>query len=227
MSNLEISLGILSIIGFVAALPQVWGSSWKDIWLFYRKDSISWDTVHKGYLKIVRELLLENFNPSVVIGIGRGGIVAAGLVCSEMVTDNLEAGSPYLNKNAHTRKIRLGAINSTVYFKQLLDHNTQAPNGSISSRVDRIELANINIELQPNDRVLLLVAQTFSGSTLKEAISMVSDMGIPRENIKTATIFWHRDVNIAIVHEPDLYGTFIKIDKTMPWKNNKLSTDRF
>ena len=226
MSNVEISLGILSIIGFVAALPQVWGSSWKDIWLFYRKDSISWDTVHKGYLKIVDKLLLEKFDPSVVIGIGRGGIVAAGLVCSEIVTDNLETGSPYLNKTAHTQKIKLGTINSTVYFKQLLDHNTQAPNGSIL-RVDRIELAKINIELQPNVRVLLLVAQTFSGSTLKEAISMVSDMGIPRENIKTATIFWHRADNIAIEHEPDLYGTFIKIDKTMPWKNNKLSTDRF
>ena len=89
MEGTGIFLAILAVIGFLGAIPQLWGSNWRKIWLVYYKGILSWDSVHKATLKVIEKLRKHDFRPTVIIGVGRGGMVSAGLLCSELTGEDL------------------------------------------------------------------------------------------------------------------------------------------
>lgn len=222
MLSTETILAILSIIGFIGALPQIWGSSWKDIWVYYKRGTVSWKVVHNAYLKVARELKHDAFSPTAIIGVGRGGIVSAGLLSSELVTERLVTENTGKDDVIRTPPIKIGVINSVVYLKR----DVHRPDG-LTVTVDKIEFIDPDINLEQQDKVLLVVAQSFTGSSLNKAVQMIVRKGVPRENIKTAAIFLYKHKNIAREHTPDIFGKVIEINKTMPWKNNDASTDRY
>lgn len=215
---------ILAMASVIIAFPQILGKNWRDIWLHYKKGIISWDEVHESNLSVKRRLKDVNFQPNYIIGIGRGGTIAAGLLCSELTGGSLVKGSKMDDEKIRTPKINLDTINSTLYLRDDLSKKLKNEQG----RLDRTELSNLNINISEDRKVLLIIAQSFSGSTLEKATNMVLKKGVERKNLRTATLFWQKqERNIDIVHEPDIYGKIISTDKTMPWKRHKVTTDRY
>lgn len=228
MGWIEIILSILAVVGFLGALPQLWGSDWKEIWLYHYKGVISWDFVHKSVLKVIDELRKEDFRPDLIVGVGRGGIICSGLLCSELTGDELVESSKRGEESIRSPKIKLGTINSTIFLKGTQSRQIREGRRKLSSRVDKIELSDVNVDIAENDRILVIVAQNFTGSTLEKATNIILlGKGGRRDDICTAAVFWHKHENISIEHEPDIFGRIIPIDKTMPWKYHEITTDRY
>lgn len=223
---MEIALTIIAILGFAGSLPQFWGSSWKNIFQYYYGGTLPWESVHKSALGIINKLEKESFFPTVIIGIGRGGILGAGLICSELTKKYL-SNTYQFKQNDLFPNIKIGAINSKVIFKS--ERSEKTSNGKLSPRIERIEFANddLNVEINSADKLLLLVAQNFTGGSLEKALVGFLDKNIKRENIRTASLFWHKDKKIRCSHDPDIFGEIISVSKTMPWKIKEDSTDRY
>jgi hypoxanthine phosphoribosyltransferase len=227
MSVTEVILASLTVIGFVGTLPQLWGSDWRTIWLYYRRGLISWDAVHKGACRLIDRMRNAGFAPDVVVGVGRGGIICAGLVCSELTSERLAESTRSGESAIRSPRIRLESINSTVFLKNAATVMQAQTGRSPVSHVDRIELSDSCLSVAASDKVLLVVAQNYTGNSLQRATEMLLAKGIPRENIRTAAVFWLKDDRTDIVHEPDLYGVVAPIGKTMPWKASEINTDRY
>ncbi|MHA1279703.1 MAG: hypothetical protein ACTSQ8_21070 [Candidatus Helarchaeota archaeon] len=222
MTYLEIGLTIISIVGFIGALPQIWGSDWGNIFDYYLRGKISWDKVSKAYLNVARTAKDQNFIPTVIIGVGRGGIVAAGLLGSEFI--KITKGIYSNSKKPQIPKIKIGVINSTIYFK---DNQDVLPESGLTSFIESIKYEDPEVALIPEDKILLIVAQNYSGQTLRDSKNLVFDKGIPKENIRTATLFCYKHPVINVKYHPDIIGMNTRISKTVPWKNPKMNTDRY
>ena len=226
---MEVFLAVIAVAGFIGTLPQFWGSSWKDIYWYKCRGTVRWDMVHQASLCLLGEMREEEFNPNVVAGIGRGGIIAAGLVCSEITRHKLISDKKTAKDTPEIPALRIASINTNVVFKPLA--NFVDIDSGQRARVDRIDLQEGDCTLKHDDRVLLLVAQNFTGATLEKATTFVIRKGVSRENVKTATLFWQKpkggDPNhLADAHQPDMHGMAIPFSKTMPWKSKTASTDR-
>lgn len=223
MSTLEKWLAIISVVGFIGSLPQIWGQSWKDIWLYHIEGTLPWKDVMKAYKKIVNQLREDNVSPTAIIGVGRGGIISAGLICSELVTAGIVNDEPSATNSKPIPKIRVGVINSNINLRP----RTRVKNYT-DSNLDYIEFSAPSIMLDENDKVLLVVAQHFTGKSLQDAvIILVEECNVPRENIYTAALFKYNHKNIKSYHTPDYFGINTKISKTVPWKDRKGNTDRY
>lgn len=224
---MNVILAVIAIVGFIGTFPQFFGSSWGDIYRLLVKGTIPWDVVHEAALKLLNRMRNDDFIPTVVVGIGRGGILATGLICSEYVRGKLSSDMRKLDTAPELPLLRIATINTTVVFKMRPIGRDVQPRRAL---VDRIDLHEIDCVLSLEDRILLLVAQNFTGSTLEKAVALIEAKGISRENIKTATLFWQKpkveERHLADVHEPDLFGMVIPASKTMPWKSKLTSTDR-
>ncbi|MCK4600755.1 hypothetical protein KAU37_13220 [Candidatus Bipolaricaulota bacterium] len=218
-------LTIIAIIGFIGTLPQFWGYSWKDVYRYALQGSVPWDTVHEATLKLLQKITTLGFNPTVVVGIGRGGILAAGLLCSEITRSKLIVQSRQAD-TPHVPALRIGTMNTKVIFKSQVDEKS----GRQRSLVDRIDVEEIDCTIQPEDRVLLILAQNFTGATLEKAVSLIVARGVLRENVVTAALFWQKprleQHHIPDAHEPDMFGMILAPTKTMPWKSKDVSTNR-
>ena len=218
-------LTIIAIIGFIGTLPQFWGHNWKDIYRYTLLGSVPWDTVHEATLKLLQKITASGFNPTVVVGIGRGGILAAGLLCSEITRSKLIVQSRQADTQ-HVPSLRIGTMNTKVIFKSQLPDKP----GKKLLLVDRIDLEEIDCTIQPEDRILLILAQNFTGATLEKAVSLIVSRGVPRKNVVTATLFWQKPQfeqhHVPDAHEPDMFGMILAPTKTMPWKSKYVSTDR-
>ena len=218
-------LTIIAIIGFVGTLPQFWGYSWKDIYRYTLEGTVPWNTVHEATLNLLQKIIDSGFNPTVVVGIGRGGILAAGLLSSEITRSKLIMQSRQA-VTQHAPLLRIGTMNTKVIFK------SQPPNelGAKRLLVDRIDVEEIDCTIQPQDKILLILAQNFTGATLEKAVTLIVSKGIPRENILTTTLFWQKPQleqhHLPNSHEPDMFGMVLAPTKTMPWKSKDVSTDR-
>ena len=227
MGKIEIIISFIGILSFIGAVPQLWGSNWKKIYLYHLKGIISWETVHKSILKIAHNKEIENFQPTLIFGVGRGGIICSGLFCSELISEELIVKSKKEGKNIHSPKIKLETINSTIYLKDSNIKQIKGKSKFLTSSIDKIELSNIDFDIEGIENILVIVAQNFTGSTLEKATNMLLKKGVRRECIKTVAIFWHKHENINIVHVPDFVGNTTSINKTMPWKIKDITTDRY
>jgi hypoxanthine phosphoribosyltransferase len=223
MTSVEIFLAIVSILSFIGALPQVWGESWRDIWAYRKNGIIPWGDITDAYLRILEKMKSESFLPTTIIGIGRGGMVAAGLVCSGLVNQKLVSNIEKQNVE-ETPKIKIGTINTTIYYRPVFSEIDQT---GPKTEIEKITYSEPEVTLDENDKVLLVIAQTFSGESFDKAMAILTAKGISRKNVRTATILLHELPNLYLVHTPDYIGMRTTIKKTVPWKNNRISTDRY
>ena len=228
---MEIALAIIAIAGFIGALPQLWGSSWKEVWQYRVMKSTPWDQVHDATLTVIEKLVAQSFVPCVIVGVGRGGIIGAGLICSEHVRRQLASSQSDNVESIVTAPIRLSIINTSVVFKPAASLERETTTQSIS-HIERINLSDPDLMLDPSDTVLVVIAQNFTGRTLGKALALVVGKGVLRNNIRTVALFWHKSKHssapdLVDEHEPDIYGRIISTGKTMPWKSKDASTDRF
>lgn len=73
----DIPLYVFSALGGVVSIVTI------HRWLFPFK-KIRWKTVEKGVLKLKNKLIRENFVPSLIVGIGRGGSVIGALLSGSL-----------------------------------------------------------------------------------------------------------------------------------------------
>ena len=219
-------LAVLTVLGFIGSAPQFWGSNWKSIWIYNKNGLLSWEMVHTSAKNIISSLHKEHFEPDVIVGIGRGGVITAGLLASEL-TKNQLISQVQNEKNPYpSTHIRIEIINSKIFLKkQELYQN--ADENNVSSKVDKIELNNADIHVNQQEKILIVVAQSFTGNTLAHALEIMDKNGIPRDNIKTASLFCHQYQHVRPSHVPDISGKNIGINKTLPWKNKNINTDRY
>lgn len=210
MSNLEIALAILSTTGFLIALPQIWGKSWKDFWQYYiRGTTLTWNEVGVAYDNVVNQMKEDSFTPTLIIGVGRGGAIGAGLVCSELVTNNLRENKEDVNS---TPPIKIGIINSVIKKRK-------------NREIDDIQFTPPTIEADSNEKILLIIGQSFSGESLRDARKMLEKYNLPEDSLKTATLFIYKK-NSNIKHTPNYVGLTVHDHKTVPWKDVRKNTDR-
>ena len=69
---------ILTIIGGIVSIGTI------ILWINQRrkriKEKVSWKTVEKGVVRLKEQLIQDNYIPTVIIGIGRGGAVISALL---------------------------------------------------------------------------------------------------------------------------------------------------
>jgi len=214
---------VITVISLLVALPQVWGASWKSLYRYYIDKSITWDTVHRSAIELLSKFKSDSVNFDVIVAVGRGGLIASGLICSEMIKEELKQLEP--NEEPDVSSFKISALNTKIGFRK-----TTTKKGVPIYHVDKIDIVEIDCDIIETDQILILLAQTFSGSTLSKAIDFLTRKGIKRENIKTATLFWQKikidKYHSTCNHEPDYFGIVQKDKRTMPWKTKKYSTDR-
>lgn len=224
MDKMDITLGIITVVSFLIALPQIFGSNWKDLYAFVFEGKVAWNVIQKASSKIIKDLYREDFSPTCILGIGRGGALATGLLSSEF-NKHIIIEDSEKDQQSVTANLKIGVINSKVYLKK--DKLRDDLENKIISRIERIEYSDVDIKLSSNDKVLIITAQSYRGESFQKILEKLDRIGIPRDNIRTATLFWHRHKQINVLHEPDMYGKIISISKTMPWKDSKYNTDRY
>lgn len=213
MTRLEISLAILTVIGFVGSLPQFWGQSWKDVLYYAGRRVFSWDKIFNGIETIFEELVKSEFKPSVIVGVGRGGAIASGMLASLFTKEQLEDSSLLGNQ------LKIGTIN-TVYRLRPRTFFDQ------KSEVEEFLLTEPTLKFTKEDKVVLIVSQSFTGSTLKEAIRKVENQGVPKGYIITASVISYSVKQVGEKYTPQIIGMQGKLGWTVPWKDKDLNTDR-
>ncbi len=224
MNNIELTLGIISFISFLIAFPQIFGSNWKEFSELIFQGKVSWNEIQKASNKIAKELRKEGVTPTCILGIGRGGALATGLLSSEFVKNIIIKDSGEVEKIINNN-LRIGVINTKIYLKK--DKIKDEIANQVISRIDKIEYSDVDLKLNKSDKILIVTAQSYRGESFQKIINKLVSLGIDRGNIISATLFWHRHRQIEVLHEPDLYGKILSINKTMPWKDAKHNTNRY
>lgn len=213
---------ILALLGLLGSTPQFFGTNWKEIFQYYIKGIISWGLVHKTIKNVRQKLLEDKFEPDLIIGVGRGGILCAGILCSEVTGTDL-VDSTKSSESSHSTKIRLESLNTTIFIRA----DVQRSKDDVTQKIERINIAEVDFDIPKNGKILLVMAQIFKGSTLAKALGKLQEKGIPRENVKTVAVFWHKHASVNVEHTPDIYGHVLPLGKTVPWKGYAVNTDRF
>ncbi len=219
MKNISYEL-IAASLALIIAMPEIMGSNWKEVWLFYYKGLLSWKTVEKSLSKVIKEINRRRIVPEVIIGVGRGGVIAAGMLSNEFIEEVLMEDVKNKKHKTMTPSIQILSINTTIFMRT----------DSGNRRIEEIKV-NMDNDINLVDKtILVVVAQTYTGQTLREAVHLLTERGIQRENITTVSLFKYkhkRNLRPEIVHEPDIFGEEVSAEKTVPWKNADLNTDRY
>jgi hypoxanthine phosphoribosyltransferase len=224
MSSLEITLAVISVVSFVGALPQVWGQSWKDVYKYHVEKTLRWSDIVVAYKSVVAQMNKLQFSPIAIIGIGRGGIIAAGLICSELINSEIVEDVSTSTDQKEISKVKIGVINSSIKLR-----STKPTLDKYESKIDTIRFSLPSISLNPTDKVLLVIAQQFTGNSLNDSIKiLVDECKIPRENIRTAALIRYSSFNyFHLYHTPDFVGLITKENKNVPWKIKENNTNRY
>jgi len=212
---------IVGILGLLFGLPQIAGKNWVQIWRLVVRGRISWEEVHKVVCdSIAHELEKCDLVPDLIVGVGRGGLICAGLLCSELTGEELERNGQAVQ---HTTRIRLASIDTKATLR-FVDRTS----ASRSYSVEEIQVGEFEETVIGDEKVVLIVAQSFTGATLKEARDKLVAKGIKDENITMISAFLQKVPPTQTVSlTPDISGKVISAKKTMPWKTHKVTTDRF
>jgi len=148
----------------------------------------SWETILRAADSVCDGLTERKFVPDMIVGIGRGGAVAAGIVAARM-RQGLHEGS---------RIIPMSTIDR-VYLK--------------GGEVVIAGIHNLDVYRK---RVLVINADTYSGETLIRADQALS-LDRPQE-VRTATLIMVLRDGKPPLHSVGFYGTQVPKRKDLPWR---------
>ena len=218
---MEITLAIIAFLGFVGSFPQFIGWDWRQIWRSVVQGIVPWEEVHRTVRDaIARSLERGHFAPDLIVGVGRGGLICAGLLCSELTGVELERNGQAVQ---HSTRIRLASIDTKATLRFL-----PSADASRTYSVEQIAVGEFEESVNGAEKVVLIVAQSFTGATLNASREKLIAKGIKQENIRTVSTFVQRIPSTqSAVYTPDICGKVISAKRTMPWKAYKVTTDRF
>lgn len=144
---------LFGIIGLIATILKVYS-----VWVNIRV--LEWKSLEKYTKKVIKSMAKENYEPDMIVGIGRGGAILASLLSGNMVRKN-------------TKK------NITIYcidriYKWEDDHRTE------------VENPYIQYEIFEGLHILLVAGDVVSGKTMTFYLEKLKEHHIT--SIKTATI---------------------------------------
>lgn len=159
----------------------------------------SWDAILRATDKLHENITAKKFDPDMIVGLGRGGAIAAGLLAARFRQDPKGSG----------RVIPISAVDR-VYLSK--------PNGG---RKDVVIVGIHHLDVYGKN-ALILNADTYSGATLEKALLALS----PDEpkTLKTASLFVYMREGKNPAYAPDFVGEFVpvrKVNKRLPWRQGK------
>ena len=213
MDNIELLLTILGTFMSVLCVPQLFGRTWSDVFASLFHSGISWKKVETLTSKIVTQMKDDGpeFKPDLIIGVGRGGIISAGLLCSTLINDGRQS-----------KTIRIETVNTI-----------RKENDSISrinskkrevSHTFYYEVQKIDFDLSVwNDKcILVVIGETITGQTLSSMKKQIGDICKKNSwsiNVKFATLALHDTRhNNTSSFEINYIGRKYKRKIKMPWK---------
>ena len=156
----------------------------------------SWDAIQKATDKLTQAITGSKFEPDLIVGLGRGGAIAAGLIAARLRQ----------RASGDGRVIPISAIDR-VYLT-----------GRNGTRRD-VVVAGIHALDVYGKRVLVLNADTYSGATLHKAVEALRP-DEPKE-IKTASLFVYMREGKKPAYAPSYWGEDVpvhKVNKRLPWR---------
>ena len=214
MNNLELLFTILGTIMSVLGVPQLFGKSWGDVLARLFRGGISWKEVEKLTSNIVFQM--KNDKPDLIIGVGRGGIISAGLLCSTLTNDgSFESG------NVQSKTITIETVNTikkpVVSSPQLKERKVTYP------LIYEVKQIDFDLSIWNNKSILVIIGETITGRTLtsmKEQIDEICNSKGYRIDVKFATLAIH-DTKHNIINniKIDYIGEKYNRKIIMPWKH--------
>ncbi len=109
---------ILTIIGGIVSIGTI------VLWINQRrrklKEKISWKVVEKGVLELKENLIQDNYYPSVIVGIGRGGAVISSLLSGTLgnvpiiVIDRIYKWENHMRSDGISEEIKITNIDKVL-----------------------------------------------------------------------------------------------------------------
>lgn len=215
--NLEISLSIIGTLLAILGIPQIFGLLWKDIITKLFSGGISWKEVED--LTLILAENIKDKKPDLIIGVGRGGIISAGLLCSKITNDgSLEKED---SSNQNTKTIKMETINTI----KKIDKSAPIIEKRKVSYPYYYEIQNIDFDLSMwNDKfILIIIGETITGNTLFSTKEQIKNICLQKQyniDIKLATLILHdMKHQEAISRKIDFIGKTYNKKIIMPWKH--------
>lgn len=224
MDNLDFLFTVIGTILSVLSVPQLFGQTWNNVLVKLFRGGISWKEVEKLTSNVLSQMKNDD-QPDLIIGVGRGGIISAGLLCSALTNDGTLA-----SQNSQSKNITIETVNT---IRKPLVSSPQLK-GRVVSYPLLYEVQKIDFSLKAweGKSILVVIGETVTGKTLlsmKEKIKEkiveeckvkgLKDLNI---NVKYATLALHDtrhnnsvDKSIQIDYIGDKYKRHI----IMPWKH--------
>lgn len=214
MNNLELLLTIIGTFLSVLGVPQLFGKSWKDAFAKLLNGGISWKEVEKLTSSIISQMKEDNVQPDLIIGVGRGGIISAGLLCSTLTNDDGLA-----SQDSQSRNITIETVNTV---KKPLAINPQF-NGNRVTLPWIYEVQKIDFDLSAwkNKSVLVVIGETITGRTLSSIKKQIEDLCVSGDysiDVKFATLVLHDTRHYVVDIDINYIGEEYKRQIMMPWK---------
>jgi len=218
-NNLTLILTAIGTILAILGIPQIFGMLWKDILGKLLHGRLSWKEVERLVADIAEKM--KNDRPDLILGVGRGGITSAGLLCSKLTNDgSLRLGTI---KTQDSPKIKIETINTV---RQVTAENPEENEvGKITfSYFFQVEDIDFDISQWNEKKVLIIIGETVTAQTLRDTrdkiINECTSKGV-KIDMKYATLVLH---NTKRNHSEVDTGFINYIGKTykgkiiMPWK---------
>lgn len=190
---------ITSILGGAAALYELARLSAQ----FLRsRVSFSWRNVENWIDSLYNQFVLEQVLPDLIVGLGRGGAVVAGLISTKFRDD------------AH----RGGQVVPIATLDRVYVKTTATVNGIRSPAIDTVIAGIHNLEVH-GKRVLLLNADSYSGTTLFLA-RQILEYATPKQ-LWTGSLVAFAPRSGILDMQPDFIGARLPArhaDRRLPWR---------
>jgi hypoxanthine phosphoribosyltransferase len=178
-------------------------------WALYRSYSayhfVSWDKVRSFINEVTRSLRTDEFQPALILGIGRGGAVLAAMLGAHF------PGAVVLTASRPGRKKR----SEGKHRRKKEEEEDEMP--ALEIPPDVVEMIQ---KRQQKPGVLLVTEAAYSGSTLYEAVGALQDMGFPL--IRTLAY----GMRPGTSHPPDFFNVVTQRHLRMPWGKLSHSTEK-
>jgi hypoxanthine phosphoribosyltransferase len=188
---------ILAVLGGFVVIGQIYAFIKRRISEHF---VFTWPQVVSGIDKLVYQVSKGGFEPNMVIGLGRGGAIVAGLFASKL-REKYEGDA----KNSNDKLVEIALIDR-IYL----------PNDGTEKEARITGLHTIDVT---GKRILVLTADFYTGITVKKSKAALLDA--KPEDIRTGCLFLFKLARGRSIEKPDFRGAEVPhrhVKKRLPWR---------
>jgi len=182
---------------------------------------ITWKEVDKALNNLVGSIYNKKYIPDIIIGIGKGGSVASGMISAALNYIPIYHVDRIVKFRIDGTIEEMKIVIPGVIKEEIVDNGKMTNNKETKKETKEDTIIEITIgNVVNNKKVLLVNGQSNSGSTILFAKQILSKEFRPKE-IKTCALIALTNKNankIEIKHEPDFCGLKRKRECYFPWE---------